>query len=30
MTTASKFFHLTTLLFCMALNFGQTGTQLVA
>jgi len=30
MTTASKLFHIASLLFCMAINFGQTGTQLVA
>ncbi len=30
MTTASKLFHIASLLFCMAINFGQTGTQVVA
>jgi hypothetical protein len=30
MTTVSKLYHLTALFVCMALNFGQTGTQLVA
>jgi len=30
MTIASKFYHLTALFVCIAINFGQTGTQLGA
>jgi len=30
MTTASKLFNIAALLFSVAINFGQTGTQLVA
>ena len=29
MTTTSKFFRITALLVSVAINFGQTGTQLV-